>query len=569
MTGSPPPSSSSPPSSPYEPSPRKAAKSFTANAVLIGVLTFASRILGLARESIAAGAYGDNPIWAAFVFAFTIPNLFRKLFGEGALSAAFIPLYAQAVRQEKAGASSPDTQLSSHDFALASVNLLCFILLSLTAVGELCLLAAYFLTDRPDYILAIKLTAIMLPYVLLICGSAFLGAILQVHQRFAAVTATSIVLNAVLIAAIALGSRLFDFNTEAGQTRGTYLLSVAVLVSGVAQVAMLVPSLRAVGFRFRPIFHVLTPQVRKMLWLTLPVALSAGVLQVGVMLDKAISFALAKYPGHELLNLGFVTLPMPMAEGAAVRLNWAQYLYQFPLGVFAIALATAIFPTLAEGALDRDKSAFRAVLRRGITASLFIGLPASVGMVVVADSAVRLMFQHGKFGPESAALTILSTRFYSAAIWAFSLQQILNRAYYALHDTRTPLIWGIVNLVINLVVELPLLWTPLGEAGMAVGTLVSFAIQSLVMTWALSRRLGGLGLSAELRPVTVMTLASLFMGLACYAVTTLPGLPTAPNKLTWATLLGLQMITGIVVYAGLCQLGGVNVLSFLRRRKAM
>src|SRR6201999_4206282 len=110
------------------------------------------------------------------------------------------------------------------------------------------------------YVLAVKLTAVMLPYVLLVCGMAFLGAILQVHHRFAAVAATSIVLNAVLIVAILLGARLFDFHTDAGQLRGVYVLSVAVLISGVIQIAMLAPSLHAVGFRFRPVLHVLTPQ---------------------------------------------------------------------------------------------------------------------------------------------------------------------------------------------------------------------------------------------------------------------------------------------------------------------
>lgn len=554
-------------------------KSFTANATLIGGLTLLSRILGMARESVAAGAFGANPVWSAFVFAFTIPNLFRKLFGEGALSAAFIPLYAQEVKAEKlrdavvlqpeaqaAGGTLPYAGLSSADFALASVNLLCFILLALTLVGEVGLAGAYLVTSRPDYLLAIQLTAIMLPYVLLVCGSAFLGAILQVHHRFAAVTATSIVLNAVLIVAILLGSRLFDFHTPRGQTLGTYLLGVAVLIAGVIQVGMLGPSLHAVGFRFRPVFHVFTPQVKRMLWLTLPVALSAGVLQVGVLMDKGIAFYLARSPGHDTLTLLGHTFTLPMAEGAAARLNWAQYMYQFPLGVFAIALATAIFPKLAAEALDTDKTAFSAILRKGISASLFIGLPASVGMCIVAGPAVNLLFRHGNFSDIDARWTILSTIIYSAAIWAFSLQQILNRAYYALHDTRTPMIWGAVNLVINLAIELPLLWTPLGESAMAVGTLVSFAIQSVMMTWFLSRRVGGLGLREEARPIVVMTVAALLMGLACYGAQRIPGFPHGHSKLSYAGELTIQMALGALTYAAFCHLGGIDVLRMLRRK---
>src|SRR4051794_37549347 len=148
-------------------------KSFVSYAKLIGVITFISRILGMARESIAANYFGANAVYSAFTFAFTIPNLFRKLLGEGALSAAFIPLYAQAVKKERGGAAG---ELSANDFAAASVNLLCSILLVLTIVGEVLLLAVVMLVPMPaDYLLAAKLTMIMLPYVLQVCGAAFLG----------------------------------------------------------------------------------------------------------------------------------------------------------------------------------------------------------------------------------------------------------------------------------------------------------------------------------------------------------------------------------------------------------
>src|SRR5947199_6147984 len=149
-------------------SPARPAKSFVSHAKLIGVITFLSRLLGMARESIAANYFGANAVISAFTFAFAIPNLFRKLLGEGALSAAFIPLYAQAVKREQAGV---EDALSSNDFAAASVNLLCSILLLLTVVGELLLLATVaFIPMRPDRLLPMQLIMIMLPYVLLVCG---------------------------------------------------------------------------------------------------------------------------------------------------------------------------------------------------------------------------------------------------------------------------------------------------------------------------------------------------------------------------------------------------------------
>jgi putative peptidoglycan lipid II flippase len=571
--------------------PPSREKSFVSHAGLIGVLTFVSRVLGMARESVAAFFFGAGPIWSAFTVAFTIPNLFRKLFGEGALSAAFIPLYAQAVKRESGETANGDAAsadiYTAGEFANASVNLLCFLLSVITILGEGVL---WWMLHRgrssamaADRILAIRLTMLMLPYVLLVCGQAFLGGILQVHHFFGAPAAAPILLNLFLIAAIVLAAKLFDLKTDPGQTRGVFLLSITVIAAGVVQVAMMAPALRRAGFRFRPLLHFWTSPIKKMLKLTLPVALGAGVLQIGVLMDKGISFLMASGVGTNEAKtfhlFGWTLERYPMVEGAAARLNWAQFLYQFPLGVFATALATAIFPKLSTDALgtDTDRERFRGILRRGIEAALFIGLPASVGMIVVRYPAVRLLFQHGKFTATDTKLVAISTAVYSAAIWAFSLQQILNRGYYALHDTTTPLVWGIVNLLLNLVVELPLLWIlpnyvdkDIAETGMAWGTLVSFALQAVVMTMMLSRRVGGVGLGSILPGVAKMLIASAVMWLACWAVQRTPIYPAEDvlrPKLRWAIQLCILMTTGGVVYLGACAAMGINVLEHLRRRR--
>jgi putative peptidoglycan lipid II flippase len=312
--------------------------------------------------------------------------------------------------------------------------------------------------------------------------------------------------------------------------------------------------------------------------------MGAGVLQLSVMLDKGLSLLLAR--GHDAagnvithFNLFGHAIRYPMAEGAAARLNWAQFMYQFPLGVFAIALATAIFPKLSSDAHEvRTETAgsapvtreFKSILRRGLEACMFIGLPASVGLIVVRYPATQLLFQHGKFTPQDTHLVALSTALYSSAIWAFSVQQILNRAYYALHDTLTPLVLSIITLVVNLAVEIPLLWTPLAEAGMAAGTAISFAIQSVVMLHLLRRRVGLLGLNQSVRPVAKMIAAAALMWLACAAVQHTPLYPkahVAHHKLTWAIQLGVLMTTGAAVYFGACRLMGINALQHLKRTK--
>jgi putative peptidoglycan lipid II flippase len=198
---------------------------------------------------------------------------------------------------------------------------------------------------------------------------------------------------------------------------------------------------------------------------------------------------------------------------------------------------------------------------------MFIGLPASVGLIVVREPATRLLFQHGQFTDQDARWVALSTALYSSAIWAFSIQQILNRAYYALHDTVTPLVLSFVTLIVNLAVEMPLLWTPLGESGMAAGTAVSFALQSVVMLHMLRRRVGLLGLSKSVRPVAKMVVATLVMWAACVAMQWTPIYPQGGRKTTWAIQLAVLMVTGGVVYLGACTAMGIKVWEHVRKRR--
>ncbi len=543
-------------------------KSFLRHAKLISLLTLVSRILGMLRESLAAKYFGAGLVSSAFTVAFTVPNLFRKLFGEGALSAAFIPLYAQALRNEDLP--------RANRFAAASVNLLVLILIALTIVGEFVLMEIFLFWPglRPDRVLALKLTAIMLPYVLLVCGTAFLGAILQVHRRFGMTAAAPIVLNVALVLGTLAGARLFDMKTIEGQTRAVVVLSVVVLVAGVAQVLMLLPSLRAVGFQFRPLENFRTPQISRMLRLSAPVAIGAGVLQLSVMLDKGISFLLARsYDENgrliEVFRIFGRTIAYPMHEGAAARLNWAQYLYQFPLGVFAIALATAIFPALSADALDKDRASFKAGLRRGIEATLWEGIPAAVGLVLIRVQAIRVLFEHGRFTPDDTRLVAQSVLFYGSAIWAFSLQQILNRAYYALHDTKTPLVMSVVTLGVNLAVEIPLLWLRLpngqrlGEAGMAAGTCASFALQAIVMLFMIRKRLGGLDLHTLVPFVAKVLLSTGVMAIALLACKQLPFYP--PDHVRHAPLIQLVilLIVGAGTYLAACAALGIHILGDL------
>jgi putative peptidoglycan lipid II flippase len=547
---------------PYPPAaePRLAARAtgFIGHAKLISALTLLSRILGVARESVMARYFGAGVVASAFTVAFRVPNLFRKLLGEGALCASFIPLYAQALRSGDRAAADR--------FAAAAVNLLLAILLALTIVGEAGLWAtARFLSLRPDYRLIVQLTAIMLPYVLLICGTAFLGGILQVHQRFALPALAPVLLNVIHIAVIVIGARILMLGRSNGeqrivlQTRLALWLAGFVLVAGVLQIGMLLPALRRVGFRPAWVGNFWIAPVKKMLRLSVPVALSAGVLQLSVVLDTAITVLLTPDPhGGGQLHLLGRAVAYPMAVGSVFRLYIAQILYQFPLGVFAIAVGTAIFPGLGADALDSDRAKFKRVLRQGINFTLLEGLAASVGLIIVRLPIIQLLFQRGRFTQIDTQWVALSVIFYAAAIWAFSLQQILNRAYYALHDMTTPMVMSIVTLVLNTAVEIPLSFTRLGEAGIAAGTLASFAVQAVVMLIMLDRKIEGIGLRSIASAAGKMVLACAAMAAACLGAKALPIFPRGSGHIVELEQLAILVVVGAVTYLGACAAMGIK-----------
>ena len=214
-------------------------------------------------------------------------------------------------------------------------------------------------------------------------------------------------------------------------------------------------------------------------------------------------------------------------------------------------MATAIFPTLSADAIE-NKDKFAAGLRRGIRVTLWEGLPASLGLLLVARPAVQLLFERGNFTPADTLWVTRSVQMYALGIWAFSLNQILSRAFYAMHDTKTPLLMAVLTLLINLIVELPLLWTGLGESAMAVGTTISFIVQVLLMMWLLNRRLGGLGLQSIADYVWRVFAATGVMVGACSLIRKAPFFPTNMGKETALIRLSILVACGAAVYLGIC-----------------
>jgi putative peptidoglycan lipid II flippase len=490
-------------------------RKFVGPARLIAVLTLLSRILGLVREMAYAYFLGAGPALSAFRVAYQVPNLFRRLFGEGALSAAFIPAFSDSLQQHG--------EVEARRLAGAVLTLVTAVLAALTIGIEIGIGVAQHVRDAPG--LTLRLTAIMLPYMPLVCLTAFLSAALNVRQRFAAPALAPVLVNAFMLAGIC-GAGWVGGLTD---RRLLDVVCIVVLVGGCAQLLMVSVNLHRAGFA--PILNTQwrRPDLRRMMFQMLPMILGMSALQINTLVDS-------------LIALWFV----PDGRGPAI-LGYAQFLYQFPLGVLGVALATAIFPLLSARAAAGDLRGVARACGQGIRMGLFIGVPSAIGLALIAEPVIRVFFQRGEFRPEDTARAARSLIFYSGAMWAYFLQQIQVRTFYALKDTRTPVRVAVSMVLFNTALNLILVF-PLGESGVALATAICAAVQSLWLASKLRARLPDLRTGWIWVGIGRITIAGLVLaGAVC-----LPAMLAGHTR--WAALapslqVGVCLAVGVVAYA--------------------
>jgi len=437
---------------------------FEHHARTVTLLTLVSRITGLARDASLARIFGNGALMDAFNFAFMIPNLFRRLFGEGALSAAFLPAYADLDKNNPGVA---------RQLATLTIGLMLAVLGALTIVGEI-VLWLVLASDASHDMLAVRLTMVMLPYMPLVCMVAIMGAMLQVHGRFGPAAAAPVVLNLCIVAATLGGAKLLK-NGQAADRSHISIVAASVLLAGVLQVIWALWSLRGTKWLvggFAKCREAREP-FRKMLGQAWPMFIGLGVLQINTFIDGLV----ASYPttfGPTIFGIDY-----PLEPGALASLSNAARLYEFPLGVFGIAVATAIFPALSK--LKDDAHAFSDTLRRGLRLVVYIGLPASVGLILVRHQLVAVMFQGGDFTASDTRRVAFVLMGYAPAIWAYSMTHVLTRAFYAKGNSMTPVKVAVGMVALNFAMNITLIWTPLREAGLAWSTAVSAIIQSIIL----------------------------------------------------------------------------------------
>ena len=468
---------------PFIPMPENKSKSFVSAAKLISLMTLLSRILGLVRDSLLNRYFGPD-IMHYFLIPFQIPNLSRRLFGEGALTAALIPVYTEELKADP---------IKAKLLARSVITLLVIFLSIITLIG-LAVVAGCSFFGRNTFLsetqMQLSLTAIMLPYMILICSVALVGGLLQVHRHFLAPAAAPIFLNTTIITGVIFFCNKVDSVSKVYEPSWDqiYIVAWSILIAGIIQFAIQIPALKKHKISLMPRMVFNEEPIRKIFRIMAPMLIGLAALQINTLLDNLIAFYLSATPknGDSFTLLG-QTISYPVVQGSVDYLYCAQRCYQFPLGVFGIALATAIFPFLSSCVVNNDMKGFGRQLNHGIRLTLFIAIPATIGMAIVATPMVKAIFEGGKFTEADTAKTASTLIYYSVGITAYCLLQLVVRAFYSFKDSITPMKIAVRMIVLNFLLNIILIW-PLATGGLGLSTAVSAMIQVIVLFCILIKR---------------------------------------------------------------------------------
>lgn len=489
----------------------------TKRAGTIGFFTLLSRITGLLRESVVAYFFGTGVAADAFYMAFTIPNLLRRFVAEGALTIAFIPVFTREYKRDKVEAKT----LSDQAFTYLLIILLLLTALGIFFSGAIIQLVAGGFHGNPEkFALTVRLTRLCFPYILFVSLAALVMGVLNSLKRFASSAASPILFNLGLIGGAAI-SPWFDPPVLG--------LAVGVVAGGFLQLAVQFPDLKQVGYFPRLHFGV-HPELKKLLGLMLPAAYGAAVYQLNVIV------------------LRFFASYLP--TGAVSYLWYASRLFEFPMGVFAIAMATAIQPTLSDFAADQDWDQFKGTLRHGLRMNLLITVPAMVGLIVLAEPLVRVLLQRGAFDPASAQATGECIAAFAVGLPFLGMVRILVPAFYSIHDAKTPLYIATLAVGVNLLLAYCLVG-PWQHTGLALAVSLSSMVNAAGLLLSFRQKQGAIGIRSLLQMTFATGLASTLMGLLLW-------LPIhqswwlQPHQSFWLQSIQLLVAVGggIVVYFG-------------------
>src|SRR5262245_42904768 len=468
----------------------------------IGAATLASRVLGFARDMLVALAFGAGGVTDAFFVAFRIPNILRRLLAEGALSTAVIPVFSDyAVNRSREELVRMLRAVLAGGLLVLGVTTLLGVL---TAPWLLSVIAPGF-SEPAQRSLAVLLTRVMFPYLVLVGLAAFAMGVLNSQGRFFAAPVGPAVLNVGMIAAVLALARHVQ--------PPVLSLAIGVLVGGVGQLLVQLPGLRALGLLVPPSRELRHPALQRVVRLLLPAVIGLAAVQVMVFVNTLLA---------SLLPAGSISY-----------LYYADRVMEFPLGVFGIALASASLPVMSRQAASGDHRALAGTLNFALRLALYVSLPATVGLVMLRTPIVRVLFERGRFGPAETAATAEALAWYAVGLVAFAGSRIAAQAFYALGEAGTAVRWGVVSIAANVVAALALMW-PFGFAGLAGASSVGALVNLLALIVVARIRLGRLGGRALLSSAVRTVLASLPLAGSCWLALALwPPRPTFALDVAW------------------------------------
>jgi putative peptidoglycan lipid II flippase len=503
----------------------------------VGGLTMVSRVLGFARDILIAATLGSGAVADAFFVAFRFPNLFRRLFGEGAFNSAFVPLFAKRLEGEGPAAARA--------FAEEALAGLLFVLLLLTALAEVTMpllmyaLAPGFSEVPEKFDLAVLLTRIAFPYLLCMSLVALLSGVLNAMGRFTMAAAAPILLNVMLISALLLAAGLGLNNTP----QSGIVLAWGVAAAGLVQLAALWIAARRAGLYFRLRAPRLSAEMKRLVKLGVPGLVSGGVTQ---------------------LNLVVGTIIASLQAGAVSYLYYADRLYQLPLGIVGVAIGVVLLPDLARNLRAGNHLSVMDNQNRSVEFALMLTLPAAAVLAVAAEPIIRVLFERGAFKVSDTLPTAAALAAFALGLPAFVLIKVFQPVFFAREDTRTPMRYAVWNMALNVTgsVALFFLFRALGlmpHVGIAIATTLSGWVNVYLLWSALKSRSHFQADDRLRRNVRLIAFSSLAMGAAVWVMTALLAsylLPTV-GVLRQAGTLALVLTAGLVIYALAIQMTGV------------
>jgi len=485
----------------------------------VGFWTLLSRIAGFARDIMIAAFLGAGPVAEAFLIAFSLPNMFRRFFAEGAFNMAFVPMFSKKVE------AGEDAESFARDAfgGLASI-LIVLTLIAMVAMPWLVLAMASGFRGDERFDLAVSYGRIAFPYILFISLAALLSGALNAMGRFWIAAAAPVLLNILFVSAMLLAWMLgWDFGLT---------LAWTVPVAGVAQLALLWSAAGRAGLNFRPRMPRMTPELKRLAVIAAPAALAGGVVQVNLLVGRQVA---------------------SFFDGAVAWLNYADRLYQLPLGVVGIAIGVVLLPDLSRRLRAGDDGGGQDAVNRAAEFALLLTLPAAVALIVIPAPLISVLFGRGAFGAADVAATAAALAIYGAGLPAFVLQKVLQPLFFAREDTKRPFYYALVAMIVNAGVAIGLM-SVLGYLAAALATTLA-AWAMVILLWIGSRNMGAASridarLSSRLPRIA---LASGLMGLALwFGADALSETLITPGLRIPALL--VLVVAGMVVY-GLCAIG--------------